>query len=149
MYGDEHTPEHNVLGMFNVPPRALQRNLSSLSIDTTSFGDDWSASPSPTPSTPSSYSPCESPSSQDAFAAFAGLDQFDLDLSPPAIPELQLYSNDVSPYDSPSPDLSSNFEYPHVSKDHFSLFESTKQTMGNPDVDFAAFMASLPSYNSM
>jgi hypothetical protein len=135
--------------MFNPPPRALERNLSALSIDTTSFGDVWSACPSPTPSTPSSYSSCESPSSQDAFAAIAALDQFDLDLGPHSNPELQLYSNDVSPYDAPSPDLSSGFEYPQFSKDHFSFYEPTKQTLAHPDVDFAAFLASLPSYNSM
>jgi hypothetical protein len=147
IYSDEPISEHNALGMLDAQPRALQRNLSSLSIDTSSFVDEWSTSSSPTPSSPSSYSPCDSPSSQDAFAAFAGLDQFDIELNSHSIPELQLYSGDISAYDAPSPDLTSTFHYPHVSKDQFSLFE--QPLIAQSDADFTTFLASIPSYNPM
>jgi hypothetical protein len=171
MYGDDgHLSEHNnnnALGMLMTqPPRALQRDLSSLSIDTSpSFVDDWSAAPSPAPSSPSSSSSpssYDSPSNEDAFAAFAGLEQFDLELnnySQSTLPELQLYSSYDAP--PPSPDLTpstTTFEYPyphhdHISKHHFSSspYEPSKQhtAANHSDADFTAFMASLPSYNSM
>jgi hypothetical protein len=147
-YTGEHLTGHNATGMLHPEPRTLPRTLSSLSIDT-SFVDDWSASPSPAPSTPLNYSPCESPCSQDSFSAFHALDQFHLEFNSHSIPELQLYSNDVSRFEAALPDGHATFKYPQTSKDNFPLFDTPRQTLAHSDIDFNSFMASLPPYNSM
>lgn len=134
--------EVDPLSTLNAEPRPLQRNSSSLSIDTSmSFFDDWTRSSSPQssmPPTPSNYSPCSSALpldvNDDAFAAIASLEQFDLH-SQSSLPEFNMTS-----FDSPtSSDMVSPFEY-NPNLDCKAEAEFANQ------LDFSSFMSLLPSF---
>jgi hypothetical protein len=126
-----------------------------------------------TPSTPQSYSSVQSPccsnvvstpttganTPHDAFETFANLDQFDLtpfQLSDPATfgppqPVLSPQSHPQLHYPAPSPILDSlPFDFALPKQDHRDRFSpaSLKPSLANLDMEFSAFMASLPSSSS-
>lgn len=146
------TAEVDPLAPLHVQP-SIQRNnnVMPLSIDTSlsiPFFDDWTRSSSPQssmPPTPSNYSPCSSTlpldSNDDAFAAIASLQHFSMN-SPSGLEDYKLYAGDmsssISPYNSsPSPDLTSHFEYDPAL--------DCKAELANP-IDFDTLMGYLPSF---
>jgi hypothetical protein len=137
MYGQGHLqPRLSIVTSFL---NDLKRCSSPLLSPQTSPSTHYSATPSPSDTGISQES-------HDAFASFANLEQFDL-THQSNIPDLQLYSNDPSTYHAPSPSLEQQFDFGPLPKDSFC--PTSKPHMAHLDLDFNAFMASLPPSYAM